>query len=153
MINRLLPEQISKFWDVIKYAVEQSLPPTVGDHPDKMNRILGSMLCGKIDVWMSYTVNGEKRKLNGLVVTRFLYDDASDTKTLLLYCAYSYADERIAHEFWVEGYNAMVEYARANKCIRLIAYSDIPYLIEMANAIGAETRFHLISFPLKAVKI
>ena len=23
-----------------KYAIEQSLPPTVGDHPDKMNRIL-----------------------------------------------------------------------------------------------------------------
>jgi len=92
MLTKLLPDQISNFWDIIKYSVEESLPPIVGDHPDKMNRILSSLLCGKSECWASYNRQGDNTKFEGIVLTKMLYDDASDTRNLLIYCLYGYEE-------------------------------------------------------------
>jgi hypothetical protein len=147
MLTKLLPEQISKFWPVIKYAVEESLPPTIGDHPDKMNRILSGLLSGKLDAWASYRhLPNEVTKFEGIAVTQILYDEASNTYSMLIYVAYAY--EKMAPESWVEAYETVGKYARSKGCTRYIAYSSLPYLIDMAKKFGADTSFTFISFPL-----
>lgn len=148
MLTKLLPDQISKFWDVIKYAVEQSLPPTVGEHPDKMNRILSSALCGKVDVWVSYTKK-ESSRFEGIVLTRILYDDASETRNLLIYCLYGYGD--VSSESWIEGLGAIAKYAKARKCSSVIAYTDIPYVIDLAKKLGAESSYTFITFDVNKI--
>ena len=85
MINRLLPDQISKFWDIIKYALEQTLPPFVIKHSDNMNYILSSLLSGKTSCWVSYEKNEDASKINGIILTKIVFDDATHTKNLLLY--------------------------------------------------------------------
>jgi len=147
MITRLLPDQIAKFWPVIKYAVEQSLPPTVGDHPDKMNRILSGMLSGKLDVWASYRhLEDGTTKFDGIGVTQILYDDASNTKSMLIYAIYAY--EKTTPETWAEAYETVGKYAVAQGCNRYVAYSSIPYVVEQAKLFGGDTSFTFISFPL-----
>jgi hypothetical protein len=141
MINKLLPDQISSMWPVIKYAVEQSLPPVVGEHPDKMNRILTSMLCGKLDVWALY--DSDSKKFEAILVTSFGGDENSNTKHLLLYCLYGYS--HISNGRWKEGYNTLVEYAKANDCSRIVSYSNSDKVIEMAKSFGADT-YTYISF-------
>jgi hypothetical protein len=146
MITKLLPDQISKFWPVVKYAVEQSLPPTVGDHPDKMNRVLSGMLSGKLDVWVSYRHEGEVTKFDGIIVTQILYDDASNTKSLLIYSIYAY--ESTLPTTWAEGFESLFKYAKSKGCYKCIAYSSVPYVVEQAKKFGADTSFTFISFPL-----
>lgn len=147
MINKLLPEQISKLWDIIKYAVEQSLPPTTGRHADIMNRILASMLSGGLDVWAIY--DRDNMKFEGILVTQFLYDEASATKNLLLYCLYGYSG--ISDSSWTEGFESMVKYAKANKCSNIVAYTSNKYIIEMARKYEGSTEFTFISFNLQTV--
>jgi len=146
MILRLLPEQVSKFWDVIKYAVEESLPPIVGDHPDKINRILSSALSGKIEVWASYTKNEGALTLGGIALTKMLYDDASDTRNLLIYCIYGYGD--ISNDIWIKGFETLAKYAKSRKCLQMIAYSNLPNIISLAKRLGGETDYTFISFDL-----
>jgi len=146
MITKLLPDQIATFWPIIKYAVEEALPPTVGDHPDRMNRILSGMLSGKLDVWASYRREEEVTKFDGIGVTQFLYDDASDTKSLLLYAVYAY--EKTLPETWSESFEAIVKYALSKGCTRMIGYSAVPKVVEMAKVFGGDTNFTFISFPL-----
>lgn len=146
MLTKLLPEQISKFWDIIKYAVEQSLPPIVGEHPDKMNRILASALSGKVEVWASYT-KGDTNKFEGIVLTELLFDDVSQTRNLLIYCLYGYTD--VNEGSWLHGIQKLGEYAKSRKCSRVVAYSDVPYIIELASKLGAETKYTFISFNLE----
>lgn len=148
MLTKLLPNQISNFWLIIKYAVEQSLPPTVGDHPDKMNRILSGMLSGKLDVWASYRHEEEVTKFDGIVVTQLLYDDASNTKSLLIYAIYAYEDT--LPSTWTEGFEILFKYAKSKGCYRCVAYSSVPYVVEQAKKLGADTSFTFISFPLSS---
>ena len=147
MITKLLPDQISRFWPIIKYAVEESLPPTVGDHPDKMNRILSAMLCGKLDVWASYRHEGEVTRFDGIGVTQVLYDDASDTKSMLIYAVYAY--EKTLPSTWADAFETISKYAKSKGCRRYVAYSSIPYVIEQAKLFGGDTSFTFISFPLE----
>ena len=142
-----MPDQIANFWDIIKYAVEESLPPIVGDHPDKMNRILASLLCGKTECWASYRKNNDGIIFEGICLTKIIYDDASDTRNLLLYTVYGY--EKTIENTWMDAFLSVAKYAKAKKCSQIIAYSAVPYLIEKAKKYGGNTDFTLISFNIQ----
>jgi len=148
MITKLLPDQIAKFWDIIKYAIEESLPPIVTKDSDSMNRILSTLLSGKISCWVSYDKSEEISKFNAVILTKIIFDDATYTKNLLLYSVYAYAEDQIASKFWMEGFAFMSKYALAQGCDRLIAYTDVPYLIEMAKLYDADMQT-FISFNIK----
>ena len=149
MLNRLLPDQVSKFWDVISYAIEQSLPPTTGEHPDKLNRILSAALSGKLEVWASYTRQGDTTKLEGIVVTKILYDDASDTRNLLIYCIYGYT--AVDKNSWAEGLKAITLYAKSKGCSQIVAYSDLPHVVELVKALGGEAKYTFLSFNVNEI--
>lgn len=143
----MLPEQVSAFWSIIKYAIEESLPPTVGDHKDKMNRILSSCLSGELEVWAGYDKNEDGSiRFEGIMITTFIYDVGSNTKSLLMYCVYGY--DKVSSETWAQGVAATHKYAKANGCQRIVAYTDIPYMIEKAKSFGADTRYTFISYPI-----
>lgn len=144
MITRLLPDQISRLWPIIKYGVEQTLPPFVVEHSDNMNRILSSLLCGKTSCWISYR-RGEETILDAVILTKIIFDDASYTKNLLLYSVYGYTE--MDESSWIEGFAFMSKYAKSINCSRLIAYTDIPYLIEMAKKYDSEMKT-FISFKI-----
>jgi hypothetical protein len=146
MLTKLLPDQISKFWPIIKYAVEESLPPTVGEHSDKMNRVLSAMLCGKLEVWALYKKKEDVVKFEAILVTQFLYDEASNTKNLLLYCLYGYSV--ISQDSWSEGFEALYKYAKAEGCGEIVAYSANDNVIDEAKSFGADTSFTFISFKI-----
>lgn len=146
MLTKLLPDQISKHWDIIRYAVEQSLPPIVGGSPDRMKKILTSLLCGKAHCWASYIVDGDVRTFEGIVITRIFYDDVSDTRNLLIYCLYGY--EGVDKLSWTTGLKALVKFGRSKNCKRIIAYTDVPYIIELVNKLGGDTSYTFVSLPL-----
>jgi len=146
MITRLLPEQISKHWDVIKFAIESSLPPTIDDHPDKMNRILSSALSGGITVWVSHTIENEVNNFEGIGLTKFLYDDSSGTKSMLMYCMYGF--NKIADSSWPIVMDSLVKFAKSRNCSKILAYSSIPYMVQRSKELGANTDYTFISFPL-----
>ena len=145
IVSKLLPEQISAFWDVISYAVSQSLPPIVLDHPDIMNRILSSCLSGETEVWAEYTKDGEgNNRFECISLTQFIYDNCSDTRNLLVYCLYGY--QRIDDSSWGQIIVAISKYAIEKKCIQIIAYTNIPHMIDMANKLGGDTSYTFVSF-------
>jgi hypothetical protein len=147
MLNPMLPEQVSSAWDIIKYAIEESLPPIAGDHPDKMNRILGSLLSGKLLCWAAYQLDEDNRKFEGLVLTDIVYDTASDTKNLLIYCLYGYA--AVSNSTWVEGLESLKKYARSKRCSQIIAYTDQVEITRLVKSLGGEARWTLCTFNIK----
>ena len=152
MLTKLLPDQVSNFWDIIKYAIEESLPPIVGEHPDKMNHILSSILCGKTTCWASYRKEEEKTVFEGICLSKIIYDDASDTRNLLLYCVYGY--EKTYDEAWQEAFLTVAKYAKSHNCNEVVAYTDVPYLIEKAKLFGGDTSYTYVSFNVnKTVKL
>ena len=149
MLTKLLPDQVSKFWPIIKYGVEESLPPLVtGENPDRANRILSAALSGKIEVWASY-VREKMVRLEGIILTQFIYDYASDTKNLLIYAIYGYSSTD--SNTWIEGLTLLAKYAKETKCNGMIAYSANPSIVENAKKFGANVDYTFISFDLSKI--
>lgn len=139
MLTKLTYEQVSQFWDIIKYAVENSLPPIVGEHPDKMSRILSAALCGRLEVWALH----KDRRFEGIMVTKFIYDDASDTKNLLIYCVYGYRP--VTGREWLEAAKVLFKYAKSKGCIQVIGYTNVQHIIKLAKTVGGDDTYTFVS--------
>jgi len=146
MLTKLLPDQISTFWDIIKYAIEESLPPTVGESPNKMNNILSALLCGKVQCWASYTKSEGESRFEAIVVTKILYDDASDTRSLLIYCLYGY--ENVDKSSWSSGLKTLIKFAASQGCSQIVGYSDVSLIVKLVNSLGGDTKYTFIQIPL-----
>ncbi len=144
-----MPDQISKLWDIIKYAIEQSVPPSTGDHPDKMNRILSAAISGKIEVWASYNKKDGQNKFEGLVITEFMYDDASGVKNLLLYVIYGY--DQVAKSSWINGTMILAKYAKATGCTNIVAYTRNEGFVKLANRLCGDTSYTYVSINVNEI--
>ncbi len=145
ILSQLLPDQIANSWDVTKRAIEASTPPTTTWTPNMLNKILTSLLCGRAQCWFGYTVKGDNRKLEAVLVTSILYDDISDTRNLLIYSLFSYGIDRGS---WIGIFRTLVKYAAAKNCKRIVAYTSEPGIINLAKKLGGETSQTFISLPL-----
>jgi len=146
MLTKLLPDQISAFWDIIKYAIEESLPPIAGESPDKMNNILTSLLNGKAECWASHRMEGNNRIFEGVAITKLQLDDISNTKGLLIYCLYGY--EKTVRESWTAAFLVLAKYAKSKGCTRISSYVNLPYLINLAKEFNANVDYTYIVFPI-----
>jgi hypothetical protein len=146
MLTKLMPDQISNFWDIIKYAIEESLPPIAGESPDKMNKILAALLIGKAQCWAIYDKTEKENRFEGIMITKVLYDDISDTKNLLIYCLYGY--EKISKKNWFIGIKSLVKFATGQGCSQIIGYSDAPLILKMVERLKGETKYTFVRIPL-----
>lgn len=146
MLTLLMPEQVSNLWNIIKYAIEESLPPVVDESSDKMNNILTALLCGKAQCWASYVRAEEGNKFEGLVITEITYDNISDTKNLLIYCMYGY--ERSSKATWTKGLKSLVKFAVSRRCTSIVGYTEVSSIINLVDRLGGETKYRFIKLPL-----
>ena len=137
-----MPEQVAEHWEQLEYAIAKSLPPTVGEETDKMNNILLALLDSRMDAWVSFSAKGDGTKVSGFMITQVLNDTASKTKSLLIYCLYGYDD--VDKMEWIEGLKTLKKYKDSLGCRRVLAYTDIPYMIELAKEFGANTDYTFV---------
>ena len=144
---RLLPDQISKLWDIIRYALEDSPPLTVGNINSRLiSNILTAALSGEIDVWVSYTKEGEL-KLDGIILTSFEIDKFVKEKSLLIYYLYSYRDADVSR--WIKGLKSLAKYAKTRNCSKIMAYTNVPTMINISEKLGGNIDTRFITFNLK----
>lgn len=146
MLVRLIPEQISQLWDMIRHALENSPPLTTEIHYESwINEILTSAMSGQIEVWASYRKDDGAR-FEGIVLTSFEIDRFIKKRSLLIYYVFTYRDT--TRKTWAEGLRTLAKYAKSRKCSRIVAYSNVPEMIEMAKVLGGDTSITFISFEL-----
>jgi len=141
MITKLLPEDVSKYWDIISYGLERSLPP-VANGVERMNNILASLLAGSMECWLG----SEGDQIAGMMVTAVAEDVCSGTRDLMIYALYGY--DKLPGELWVEGYSLVSRYAKSKNCGRITAYTNVPSLVEVAKKFGGDTQYTYITVPL-----
>lgn len=146
MLVKLLPEQISEFWEVLGDSIEQALPPITGNGVDRMEQLLSSLLSGILQCWASFTTIDGQVNLNGVVVTGIVHEQFSLTRDLLIYAVYGFGSA--TRKDWQEGYAALQKWAAASGCERLIGYTDVPGIIEFVKRSGGEARQTFITLPV-----
>lgn len=132
-------EDISKQWDVIRFTIEQSSPPIAIAAPETMNNTLKALMTGRLRCWVM--LRGEK--LLAMATTMFTIDDVSRIKDLMLYTLFGFSF--VSEEEWQYGAGKLREYARDNKCHRIVAYTCVKRLLSLAEALGGNTNYTFVS--------
>ena len=146
MLVRLLPDQISDNWELIKHAIKESVPPTHNESPEKINNIFESLLLESMACWASIKKREEGTYLEGILITTVLEDKFSKTRNLLVYCIYSFTNQSTDLS-WEQGLCQLIKYGRSLKCDKLVGYTRNENLIRYAERIGADLDT-FISIPL-----
>jgi hypothetical protein len=148
MLLQLQPEQVSKYWDAIKFALIDGLPPHEERTPETLNYILEALIVKDMICWASVIELEEmKYKLEGIVITQMLKDASTKTKNLLIYLVYSFEkDSKFAS--WVDGLDLIKKYARSIECTNIVAYTRNKQLAAFVSRMGGDSSWMFLKMPV-----
>lgn len=146
MLIRLPPEQIMKYWDGICECIASALPPHEIADVDMLLRIQSQLLTGVLECWIAASDN-RGREIYGVMTTKIMIDGITGTRNLLIFSVTT-VDKHPAG-MWKEALDVINRYACTHKCSNILAYSVNERMVEIAEAIGANTQTRLIYFPVK----
>ena len=111
---------------------------------------MNSIITNKAHIWVEHLPDAKLQVSNirALAMTNFIYDQVSDTKSLLIYALYGnfMSEEKRS---WVEGYNSLRIFAKANDCISIVAYTNLRQVVKLVNSLGGDTTTTFIQLPLE----
>ena len=87
-----------------------------------------------------------KNVVYGFVITTVMEDFLSGIRNLLIYSLFG--ARPIEDSMWVRGLETMRKYAKANRCVKVMAYSNIDRIEEIVKSLGGEIEWKFISFPV-----
>lgn len=133
MINQLLPDQVATLWDYIKYAFEESIPPSADKRTYDSNQVLSALLSGKAQCWVLYEKIANERRFEGVVITEIIRDNIMNTRNLLVYSMYG---TNISNKSWREGLVSLAKWGVRKGCKAIVGYTDNKLLIDKVLQFG-----------------
>ena len=133
----LLPEQLDKFWSVVKYAVEECFGE-VTQKQNLVNNILQSLLMSRMQAWI---VTEDQDSIDAVVLTAVVDDSALPGNTLRIYMLYAF--KPTSADLWNEGWKTLEAFAHKCECIMMDAFSTNEKVISMAQSFGWKSEQHL----------
>lgn len=144
--NMLLPEQISQYWDLIKFAIASSDPERDGESEDRFTNTLNLMLSGKAQCWFGWTQNGSGKIPKYIAVTMIITNPFSGNSDVLIDCLFGLNE--LTDTDWAEAWELVSKWGRANSCTRVVAYANVPKVIEMAKHFNGTTSYTYLAIPI-----
>jgi len=140
----MVPEAISRTWEQISYHIERALPEGENNN-QTLNNLLEMFLTGHADCWVSY--DEKDKQPNFLVTTVPIYNGITGEKNLLLYNVTNSdsIDLKTSNRMWLEGYQCLMKYMRANRFTKLISYFDDENhrSLKLAKRFGGVVRYYV----------
>jgi len=136
MLTRMLPDQITKNWDLIRHGVINGLPPSNGRliGEDKLEKIatnvLDSVIRGEGDVWLIH----QDEKIFAIVTTMLAMDAIAGETSLIIYSLYGYRE--MSMELFREGLKGIAEYGKSKGVNIISAFTDMSNVLNVARALG-----------------
>jgi len=136
---KLLPEQISAHWDMVRAGLLISLPPIIKPDQAVFAKILTKLLCADMQCWAI----SEGGKLLGHGLTYIATDPHTDSRTLNIYSLY--LASQASEATWKLMMKQIMDFAKANKCFRIGAYTQVADVLSIATKFGFNTSYHYIT--------
>lgn len=132
VLTKLTADQVARYWDDLKEAIEKALPPVAGDNEDLLNFVLARLLADSMQCWVSR----RDGKIYGIGTTVITEDACSGSRDLLLYTVYALpgADK----ELWIEAFETVKKWAKTQGCKRFVGYTVNEGMVKVLEKFGAE---------------
>lgn len=131
MIIRVLPEQIPRFWEVIKFAMSKANNLENNELVVYLNVILHELLNSKAQCWIRFN---DDRFFMAICITGINVDKQTGEKKLILHCMYSF--KAIDNDALKEELLFIKSYAENQKCSCICATSSNKRVWDLALLFG-----------------
>lgn len=128
MILKLLPDQITKYWDAIRYGLLSTDTPSGMLNAKDIQSILCDILKGSMQCWV---VCEEDKEIKGFILTSIYKDNFTQSKSLLIYSLYMFTP--VSTEKAMIIYQKLEAFAKASDCTKLIAYTTNEQVLSIAK--------------------
>ena len=118
MLIKLLPSQIAKMWDVVRYGLVRTWPIGTEESSERVQDVLRNLLTETVQCWIA---KGDEEFL-GFLLTKINICDVTGSKSLNVMSVFGF--RVVPDEQWVAGMKQLVEFAKANNCKYITAMSD-----------------------------
>lgn len=147
MLIRLMPEQIAANWEFLKHQVVDSGPMETLGNDERFNNILNALLIDDMQCWVEAISDEKGFHIQGIALTQILTNDIAGVKNLLIYSMVG-VEELFDLEKWNRGLLTLAQFARKNGCQNILAYSNNPRILRLAERFKANTSQRVIVFSL-----
>ncbi len=132
MLVKLLPNQIIKYWDLLKPGIGDALQQLDGNLPERLNEILGDLLIERMQCW----VYVKDENIITALVTALMEGFAGDKNKLVVYAMYAF--EEITDEDWIDGFATLSKFALSRDCEYVVGNTDRKGLAKTIERLGGE---------------
>ena len=125
-------------------SIVKSMPPADFGSPNRMLNILTSLMSSNMQCWFvmsSPEITGEN--IVAIVTTVVQGGGPTEIKNLEVYTLY--ARRELTKSLLVDAYGTLKKYAKSRDCYRIIAYSDVDRIINIAEELGGEAKYKFIT--------
>lgn len=148
MIIALQPAQISLMWDSIRHAFLQTNPPPPGvSETEYANRVLVNLMNQKYQCWTICDERDGQRILIALGITTATKELLTDNNVLHIIGLYGF--RRLPEQLAIHAFNDFLTYAKNTDCVKIIAHTKIPRVVELMKLVKFDKEYETYSFPLR----
>lgn len=119
MLLRVLPPQIPKIWDSVKYTIMKVAEVKEKDYQTVFNYTLRELLSEKMQCWVRLN---EERRLVALLLSEIRINKITGEKDFMLSLLYSWRPT--ANDEWISDLDEIKIFAKKAECARIIAESS-----------------------------
>jgi len=137
---KLSPYQISNDWEAIASVIEYVLPPLSSEkNKDRMNNLLKTLIEELADCWILSKDGGTI----AVFITNIIVDQMTNDRCFNIHSLYGYRPLNM--RLWTMLFEIVEKKAIELKCNKVVGYSSVPRIIELAESFGWETDCRFIS--------
>jgi hypothetical protein len=135
---KLLPEQISRHWDMIKYAIERTTRGGVEPTDEYLTLMAEKLVSGQVQCWATQQQENGNISLMSLTFTSIITDSLTNIRNLIIIGVFAFSSLSDV-KLWEFGLTTLRRFAKGNDCKNIVFYTDVPRLVEIAKEFGALT--------------
>lgn len=144
MIIKITPDQVTKNWEMIKYALVRGDLIEESHRQSVLNEILHALLSETAQCF--FRIDSEDRRIIAIMITRIKISDQNLNKHLYIQCIYSFRQVKMID--WQEDWNYIITFAESNSCKYIQADSINPKIFHLMEHLGAHEVFRTFKYTL-----
>ena len=133
MIVKLLPMDIPRYWEAIKFCCEQADEVDSKYLPRYLNELLQTLLNDKAQCFARFS---EAKELEAMAITRIIYNKQMDENYLYIQCLYSWVPKR--DSVWKEEVVFMKRFAQSTGCKYIGTMTRVGRAQDILRSVGFE---------------
>lgn len=144
MLIKLLPDQLVKIWDMIRYAIVETFMPRNSCTNEHLRYIFSCLLSGRMQIWVGFSKKPNEdgsRKFIGFLITRIATEPATGDRVLSIDHIYAFAP--VEDELFKVGMEIIQKFAEKNKCRYLTAMTENSRVSMLSEKLGFSSRSYL----------